>query len=75
MFAIALTLITEIPILLLFNFRKKDIVTIGILTNIATNISINVIMYYMKYEINPDHYRYWILPLEAAVVLVEFVAM
>jgi len=72
---IILTLIIEIPILLIFNFRKKDIITIGILINVVTNFTINVIMYHLKYTVCPEYYGYWILPLEAAVIIIEFIAM
>ena len=72
---ILLTLIIEIPVLLLFGFRKKDIITVGIFINIATNFSINLLMYRIKYVIASPNYGSWIFPLEVAVVLVEFIAM
>ena len=72
---ILLTLIIEIPVILLFGFRKKDIITVGILINIATNFTINILMYWIKYVIISPNYGSWILPLEAAVVIVEFIAM
>jgi len=73
--AILLTLVVEIPILIIFGFRKRDIVTVGILINIATNFSINLLMRQIKYVIDPAHYGWWILPPEAAVVIIEFTAM
>ena len=72
---ILLTLIIEIPVLLLFGFRKKDIITVGALINIATNFTVNFLMYRIKYVIASQNYGSWILPLEAAVVLIEFIAM
>jgi len=74
-FAILLTLIIEIPVLFILGFRKKDIIIIGTLINIVTNYAINVAMYQLKYVVTPEYYGYWILPLEAAVVLIEFFAM
>ena len=75
MLTILLALIIEIPILLLFKFSKKDIVIIGIFINIVTNFAINVLMYQLKYLIYPGHYGCWIFPLEAAVVIIEFITM
>ena len=72
---IILTLIVEIPILVLFGFRKKDILTIGILINIVTNAAANVLMYRVRTVIDPSGYRAWLLPVEAICVLVEFLAM
>jgi len=72
---ILLTLIIEIPILFFLGFRQKDIIIIGILINIVTNYAINVVMYQLKYVITPEYYGYWIFPLEAAVVIIEFFGM
>jgi len=75
LFTILLTLVIEIPILFVLGFRKKDIVIIGILINIVTNYAINVVMYQLKYVVTPEYYGYWIFPLEATVVIIEFLAM
>ena len=75
MITILLAVIIEIPILLLFKFRDKDIIVVAVFINIATNFLINVLLYQVKHVIDPMGYVKWIFPLEAAVVVIEFIAM
>ena len=75
LFTILLTLVIEIPILFILEFRKKDIVIIGTLINIVTNYAVNVIMYQLKYVVAPEYYVCWIFPLEVSVVFIEFIVM
>jgi len=75
MFTVILTLLIEIPVLILLRFRKKDILIIAILINIATNASANLLMYRVKTVIDTVGYTAWLFPIETACVFFEFITM
>lgn len=70
--ALGLTLILEIPFFIILGFRGKYFVLIFLLINVATNLTLNIIIYYLRILIGEINIYYFIIPLEIIVTLIEW---
>ena len=68
--ACLLTVIIETAFFLLFGYRSKNFVTICVCVNAETNLSLNLIIWFL-YGLNVN-LTFAVYPLEAIVVAVEY---
>ncbi|HOH18276.1 MAG TPA: hypothetical protein PK087_03010 [Bacilli bacterium] len=65
--ALALTLVCELVVLMLFRCFKQ-LYLVAILINIFTNIGMNLLILW----VNPIHYHVFVIFMEIIVILIEF---
>ncbi|MGD9605372.1 MAG: hypothetical protein AB7V00_04390 [Bacilli bacterium] len=65
--ALAITLVCELTVALLFKVNKKFLL-VCFMTNIITNVSMNIIIL----KVNPVHYHLFVVLLEIITIFIEF---
>ena len=66
--ACLLTVLVETALFALFGYRSRDDLTIVACANVLTNLTLNLLLAFVL----PYDAHFWVLPLEIAVVLAEF---